>query len=68
MRTTMAIVGMHKKLRSGIWYEYTANITKIENIMVRPQKEKYAYKRFYGEITDLKNTQERFGKWALYVV
>ena len=48
----MAHSGIYENLKTGLWPECAANATKLENIMVKPHKEKCAHEKFYGKIPD----------------
>ena len=55
-RAMMIHAVLHENLKTGLSPECTATATKLENIMVNPHKEKCAHEKFYGKISDYKNT------------
>ena len=61
----MAHVGLHKNLKTGLWPKCAKTVTKLENIMVNPQKEKCAHNKFYGEILDYKKYLRNFGEMGV---
>ena len=52
MHVMMANTGLHENLKAGLWTEFAATATKLENIMVNPNEEKCSSKKFYGKIPD----------------
>ena len=47
---------------TGLWPECAATDTKLENIMVNPQKEKCAHEKFYRKIPDYAKYLRTFGE------
>ena len=58
----MAHAEINEKLNNGLWIKCAATATKLENIMVNPHKEKRAYEKLYGEITDYAKYLRTFGE------
>ena len=52
IRAMMAHSGLHENLKNGLFTKCAAITTKLENIMVNPQEENYAYEKFYSKIKD----------------
>ena len=48
----MMHVGMNENLKTDMLPECMATTNKLENIMVKPHKEKRSYENFYGNILD----------------
>ena len=66
MHDMIVYTGIHGNLNTGLWPEFTANATKLENIMVNPHKEKYGHKKFYRKMPDYAKNLRNFG--AMVVV
>ena len=58
----MVHVGIHENLKTGLWPVCAATETKLENIMVNPHKEKYAYDKIYGQMTYYEKHLSNFGE------
>ena len=61
MHAMMAHVGIQENLKNGLWPEWGATATKLENIMVNPDEEKCAHEKLYGEIPDYTKYLRNFG-------
>ena len=56
MRMMMAQSRTYKKLKTGIWNECAAAMTKLENTMVTPHEDKCDYDKLYGRVPGKKST------------
>ena len=61
MREIMLLVGLHENLKTGLFSECAVTVTKPENIMANPHKEKCAHWKFYGKIPDHAKYLKTFG-------
>ena len=50
MRAMIEHVELHENFKTGIWPEFTATNAKLENVMVRPHKDKFSYDRFMARL------------------
>ena len=48
----MSQARLHDNLKTGIWPEFTATVTKIEKIMMKLNEEKCSHEKFYSKITE----------------
>ena len=46
MRVMMVQSGLYENLNTGLWPACAATATKLEDIMVNPQEEKYTHEKF----------------------
>ena len=61
MRAIMAHVVLHKNLKTQLYPECAETMTKLENIMLNPHKEKCAYEKFYGYMSEYSKHLKTFG-------
>ena len=54
-------VGLYKNINMGLCPECVTTMTKLENIMVNPHKNKCVYKNLYRNITDNTKHLRMFG-------
>ena len=57
--------GIHENLKTRLQPEQMTTMTKPENIMVKPNEENCAYKKFYGQISEYTKKSRNFGKMGV---
>ena len=61
--------GLQEKIKTGLWTKCAATVTKLENIMVKPHKEKCAYEKFYIIISEYAKHLRIFGEMGVaYII
>ena len=65
MRVVMTHAVLYKNLKTNLWPECATTVTKPENIMVNPHKEKYAHENFYGKMRDYAKHLRKFGEMGV---
>ena len=63
MRDMMTHTGLNENLNTDQWLECASTMTKLENIMLNPHKEKCTHKKFYRKMPDYKNYLKLSDKW-----
>ena len=65
MSAMMTHVGIYENLKTGIWTKCAATATKLENVMVKPQKDKYSHDKFCGKMLDYARYLRAFGEMGV---
>ena len=65
MHDMIVHAGINENLKTDIWPECAATSKKLENIMVNPQEEKCAHKKFYIKIPDYAKYLNNLGEMVV---
>ena len=60
--------GLEPKHKGELWCEVISTATKLDNIMVRPERTKPPYTLFYGEDAKYAQSLRIFGEMAVIAI
>ena len=67
-RTMLIQAGLEPKYKGELWCEVISTATKLDNIMVRPERTKPPHTLFYGEDAKYAKSLRTFGEMAVIVI